>query len=120
MNWDTDNDGYSDKEEVDGGSNPNEISDVPAEKEEQDQFDFIFYILLIIFIVIIILLLFMLIQKEKVIREQDIDTLSEIEEKLQQARELGLPESEIRKALSEAEELRGGEDQEDIDEMMEE
>jgi hypothetical protein len=62
-------------------------------------------IAIIIVIIIAIILIFMLLRSRKE-RKEDLDTISEIEKELEEAKKLGLPTAEIEKILSEAKQVR--------------
>ena len=76
------------------------------------------WIILVIIIIIILLLIIFLFYRAKKIRKKDLETITEMEAQLEQARKLGLPTKDLEKLLTEAKELRETKEKEGKEKKM--
>jgi PKD repeat protein len=107
---DYDDDGATNQEEHDAGTDPTDSEDKPPTKgsdEKPTEDSGMFVIIAVIIVVVIVLVVVMFVMKSKKSREeqaQDEEAIAELEEKIKRAKSLGLPTRELEKLLKEAKE----------------
>ena len=107
---DPDEDGATNKEEHDAGTDPNNADSKPGEKgkaEEPAGTDLMIIIAIIIIIIVVLVLLMIVFKSKKAkaeAKEVDDEAIAEMEAKIARAKKLGLPTGEMEKLLKQAKE----------------
>jgi hypothetical protein len=110
-NGDYDEDGATNKDELDKGKDPTDPEEYPVERGvEEEGGSNILMIIAIIVVILIMVPILIMVMRSKQMKAQEDEKITEMEAKIEKMKKMGLPTRDLEKVLKEAMEGRGGGD----------